>query len=321
MKKSYPSSKTSKSGNKSHFAARRARPGSDKERPAPYSKERKQSDFKSHRPAKNQTFKSKFSKPKAAPVAKIAPRQGVFIWGIHAAREAWLNPDRQCFNMWITESGKEALDKTFVQAHELRLSRPEPKTVERVELDGLLPPASVHQGVVLEVAPLPDVQLFELIQSESLPDVVVVLDQITDPHNVGAILRSAAAFGAGAVIMTERNAPSTTGVMAKTASGAAEHVMQVHVVNLSRSLTELQQAGYWCVGLAEEAARELSALDLSGRTAIVLGAEGDGLRRLTREHCDELARLPTGGPIASLNVSNAAAIALYEVKRQRSKFD
>ena len=147
-----------------------------------------------------------------------------------------------------------------------------------------------------------------------------MLDQVTDPHNVGAILRSAAAFGAGAVIMTERNAPIMTGVQAKAASGALEHVHQVHVVNLARARVELQEAGYWRIGLAEEGEKDIGSLDLSGRTVLVLGAEGEGLRQLTKKKCDELARLPTGGPISSLNVSNAAAVALYEVRRQKKKF-
>jgi 23S rRNA (guanosine2251-2'-O)-methyltransferase len=178
----------------------------------------------------------------------------------------------------------------------------------------------VHQGVVLEAAPLHEPSLHDIIAGDNPPDLLIMLDQVTDPHNVGAILRSAAAFGAGAVIMTERNAPGLTGVLAKAASGATEHVPQIHVVNLARVLDELQEAGYWRVGLAEEGAKELSALDLSGRTVLVLGAEGEGLRQLTRKKCDELAKLPTSGPIGSLNVSNAAAVGLYEARRQKTPF-
>lgn len=180
-------------------------------------------------------------------------------------------------------------------------------------LDGLLPGA-VHQGVALDAAPLPETSLEALLATA--PKLLLLLDQVTDPHNVGAILRSAAAFGADAVLLTDRHAPGQGGVLAKTASGALEHVPLITVVNLARTMATLRDAGFWCIGLAEEGAQDIAAHDLSGKTALVLGAEGEGLRRLTRERCDALARLPTQGAIGSLNVSNAAAVALYEVKRQ-----
>jgi len=242
------------------------------------------------------------------------------LWGVHAVHEAWLNPKRQCFNLWLTEAGNQSMAGALGAAVLEGMARPTPVIVERQEMDRLLPPGCVHQGVALECASLSDPQLHIVLGSAQQPDLLIVLDQVTDPHNVGAVLRSAAAFGASAVIMTERNAPSTTGVLAKAASGAVEHVPLIYVTNLARALVEIQEAGYWCVGLAEEATRDLGELDLSGRTALVLGAEGEGLRRLTRESCDELARLPTGGAIGSLNVSNAAAVALYEARKQKTRF-
>ncbi|HUY68350.1 MAG TPA: 23S rRNA (guanosine(2251)-2'-O)-methyltransferase RlmB [Alphaproteobacteria bacterium] len=281
----------------------------------------------------SQPPRRRFTKPPRGPSSSETPRKALerrepdkprgdnaFLWGLHAVRAAWLNPKRRCHRLLATEAGLAAFAATLEEAKTSGLARPEPKRIERSELDRLLPPGSVNQGIVLETAPLPEPQLYEIIDADPPPDVLLVLDQVTDPHNVGAILRSAAAFGAGGVILTERNAPGVTGVLAKAASGALEHVPHIHVVNLARALDDLREAGYWCVGLAEEGTRDLAACDLSGRTALVLGAEGEGLRQLTRKKCDELARLPTGGPIASLNVSNAAATALYEVRRQKTKF-
>lgn len=247
-------------------------------------------------------------------------RKGVLLWGIHAVRHAWLNPKRICYRLWMTEAGHAALGDMFEQGHAQSLSRPDPLHASKSEIEHFLPSGTVHQGVVLEVAALPERSLDDVLGKDNAPEIVVILDQVTDPHNVGAIMRSAAAFGAGAVIVTERNAPGLTGIIAKTACGAMEHVPLIAVVNIARTLETLQQENYWCVGLAEEGPAPLSACKMeTGKIALVLGAEGDGLRRLTREHCDELAHLPTQGPIGSLNVSNAAATSLYEVRRQRLK--
>jgi len=255
------------------------------------------------------------SKPETRAIFTPAPNT-VLIWGLHAARAAWLNPKRRITRAWLSESGQKLFEKAQTEAHEELLKRPDAKRVDRDELDRMTPPSSVHQGIVIETSALPELSLHDIIGANPPPDLILMLDQVTDPHNVGAILRSAAAFGAGAIVMTERNAPTTTGVLAKSASGALEYTPMIHVVNLARALDDLREAGYWCVGLAEEGAKTLGELDMSGRTVLVLGAEGDGLRHLTRQKCDELARLPTGGPVGSLNVSNAAAIALYEVRRQ-----
>ncbi|MFA4995504.1 MAG: 23S rRNA (guanosine(2251)-2'-O)-methyltransferase RlmB [Bdellovibrionales bacterium] len=256
-------------------------------------------------------------KPDAKEEAYKPSGENVLIWGLHAARMAFLNPKRRISRLWLTEGGQKLFEKTVSEAREDGLLiRPDAKKMEREALDRITPPNSVHQGIVIETEPLPEAELHDIISVDPAPDLILMLDQVTDPHNVGAIMRSAAAFGAGAVVMTERNAPSSTGVLAKAASGALDVTPMIHVVNLARTLDDLREAGYWCVGLAEEGEKNLNDLDLSGRTVLVLGAEGEGLRHLTRQKCDELARLPTQGPVGSLNVSNAAAVAMYEVRKQ-----
>ncbi len=258
-------------------------------------------------------------RPEMRPAFTDKRRDSVFLWGLHAVREAWQNPARTCYRLWATDSAAAALEKAMTVAREAGLARPNIKITNRADIDEILPPDVVHQGIALEAAPIEPMLLEDFLDQDPLPGCLVVLDQVTDPHNVGAILRSAAAFGAGAVIVTERHAPATTGTLAKTACGAADHVPLIPIVNMARALDLLQKAGYWCVGLAEEGETDLAAQNLTeGKTALVLGAEGEGLRRLTREHCDALARVPTQPPIGSLNVSNAAAIALYEVRRQQS---
>src|SRR3954447_26739077 len=253
---------------------------------------------------------------------KPAPMQSArpgLLFGLHPVAAAWTNPERRVHRLLATEAALAGLATALEQAKAAKIERPAPTLVERTDLDRLLPPGAVHQGLVLDAAPLPEVDLGDIIRQGTLKDsdVIVLLDQVTDPHNVGAILRSAAAFGASAVVLPDRNAPELTGTLAKSASGAAEVVPLVRVVNLSRSLTELREAGYLCVGLDESGSRTLAQMTFQSRVALVLGAEGSGLRRLTMERCDEIARLPTSGPIGSLNVSNAAAVALHEVARLR----
>jgi 23S rRNA (guanosine2251-2'-O)-methyltransferase len=189
--------------------------------------------------------------------------------------------------------------------------------VERDAIDKLVGRDVVHQGIAARVSPLPETYIDEIcdLGRDRENACVVILDQVTDPHNVGAILRSAAAFGALAIILTERHAAPESGILAKSASGALEHVPLVRVTNLARAMEELKAAGFWCIGLAAEAKQTLSSVKSGGRVALCLGAEGAGLRRLTRENCDLFVRLPTAGPIDHLNVSNAAAISLYELAR------
>ncbi|WP_042442421.1 23S rRNA (guanosine(2251)-2'-O)-methyltransferase RlmB [Azospirillum sp. B510] len=245
--------------------------------------------------------------------------RGVLLYGLHPVAAAWTNPERRIHRLLVTDSGRAALEPVIAEARARGLQRPEASPADRVELDRMLPPGAVHQGIVIDASPLPELGIEDLCNElASEPSAVIVaLDQVTDPHNVGAILRSAAAFGARAVVVTERHAPETTGVLAKSASGALEAVPLVRVTNLARALTDLQQNGFWSVGLAESGPSTLAKLDLTGKTVLVMGAEGSGLRRLTMERCDAIARLPTGGPVGSLNVSNAAAVALYEVARLR----
>jgi 23S rRNA (guanosine2251-2'-O)-methyltransferase len=209
--------------------------------------------------------------------------------------------------------------RALVGAAAARLPFGAPEVLDRRALELLLPQGAVHQGMALAAEPLPARDIDDVldgISTASGPQIIVLLDQVSDPHNIGAILRSAAAFAARAVVMPEHGAPPVTGVLAKAASGALEAVPLLRVTNLARTLDRLKEAGFWCLGLEQGADKTLAEIDAGNRVALVLGAEGGGLRRLTRERCDLLARLPTRGEPASLNVSNAAAIALYELSRR-----
>ncbi|MBP2308006.1 23S rRNA (guanosine(2251)-2'-O)-methyltransferase RlmB [Azospirillum melinis] len=256
---------------------------------------------------------------KAARGGRGPAARGVLLYGLHPVAAALTNPERRIHRLLVTDSGRAALEPAIAAARAQGLQRPEASPADRMELDRMLPAGAVHQGVVVDASPLPDLGIEDVCNelAGETSAVIVALDQVTDPHNVGAILRSAAAFGARAVVVTERHAPETTGVLAKSASGALEAVPLIRVTNLARALTDLQQNGFWSVGLAESGQSTLAKLNLTGKTVLVMGAEGSGLRRLTMERCDAIARLPTGGPVGSLNVSNAAAVALYEVARLR----
>jgi 23S rRNA (guanosine2251-2'-O)-methyltransferase len=182
---------------------------------------------------------------------------------------------------------------------------------EAPDLGRMVPHDAPHQGIVIEVEPLEEIWLADLLAEAPDRAVLLVLDQVTDPHNVGAILRSAAAFGAIGIVTQDRHAPPESGALAKAASGALERVPWARVVNLSRALEEIAEAGFWRIGLAGEANTDLKDALGPQRVALVLGAEGPGMRQNTREHCDALARLPISDEVESLNVSNAAAVALY----------
>lgn len=239
-----------------------------------------------------------------------APRGAVWLYGLHAVAAALGNKQRRLRRLLLTEEAETAIEASRPQPWPLA-----PERAERGRLDHILGRDAVHQGAALLADPLP---IPALATALARPGPILVLDQVSDPRNVGAILRSAAAFGAAAVITQERNAPDETGALAKAASGALETVPLLRAVNIARTLIALKAAGLWTVGL-DAAGPPLSGPALrQRRVALVLGAEGEGLRRLVRETCDEVAGITLAGGTAaldSLNVASAAAIALYELGR------
>jgi len=232
------------------------------------------------------------------------PGGGYWLAGTHAVAAVLANDGRTVRRVVATAEAAKGLAAAA-------------DVVDKAAIERLLPPGTVHQGIAALVEPLEQPDLGDIARAAASRDraVVVVLDQVTDPHNVGAILRSAAAFGALAVVVPDRHAPEETAALAKAASGALERMPLVRVTNVVRALDDLKEAGFWVAGLAADAPATLAATALSGRVVLVLGSEGEGLRRLTREHCDHLVRLPMTAAVESLNVSNAAAVALYELAR------
>ena len=224
------------------------------------------------------------------------------FWGRHAVAAALANPERRILRISVTHDA----------AAEFEIPSDVPVTyADAADLGRLVPKDAPHQGIVAEVERLDDILLADLLDQAEDGRPLLVLDQVTDPHNVGAILRSAAAFDALGIITQDRHAPPESGALAKAASGALETVPWVRVVNLARALDEIAEAGFWRIGLTGETETDLKDALGPPRVALVLGAEGEGMRQNTEAHCDALARLPISERIESLNVSNAAAIALY----------
>ncbi|MEQ8825196.1 MAG: 23S rRNA (guanosine(2251)-2'-O)-methyltransferase RlmB [Filomicrobium sp.] len=263
---------------------------------------------------------------KKAPHKKATPRnrqkpdyrkerpEEIQIFGLHAAEAVLNNPKRQILSATMTENAAKKL------APQLRERDLEPEKATPKQLDRKLGADTVHQGVFLECEPLPEPDLDDLIVAAGEGRPLIVLDQVTDPHNVGAILRSGAVFGCGGLIMTRRNSPPLSGVLAKSASGGLEYVPVHLATNLARALTSLKDAGVVTIGLDGEAETTLhTGIEQKHPTALVLGAEGKGLRQLTKETCDQLCRIETTGALASLNVSNAAAIAFHLFAMNRSE--
>ena len=225
----------------------------------------------------------------------------VILYGWHTVAAALANPQRRIRRLLVTENAARRLADDHID------TRVTPEIVRPNLIDQRLGPDAVHQGLLAEADPLPSPDIDALAQE----GIVLVLDQITDPHNVGAIMRSAAAFAVKAIVTTARHSPEATGVLAKSASGALELVPLVTVQNLARALAEMSDQGFLTVGLDSQGSESLGAATLRQPLALVLGAEGKGLRQLTRETCSVVARLDMPGEIKSLNVSNAAVLALY----------
>jgi 23S rRNA (guanosine2251-2'-O)-methyltransferase len=232
---------------------------------------------------------------------EAGPDGPVILYGWHTVAAALANPQRGIRKLWLTENAARRLADDNID------TRVTPEIVRPQVIDQRLGPDAVHQGLLAEADPLPSPGIEMLAQD----GIVLVLDQITDPHNVGAILRSAAAFAVKAIVTTARHSPEATGVLAKSASGALELVPLITVPNLARALNELNDQGFMTVGLDSEGSEALGTVALRQPLALVLGAEGKGLRQLTRETCSVVARLDMPGEIKSLNVSNAAVLALY----------
>lgn len=242
------------------------------------------------------------------------------LYGYHAVSAAWLNPNRNIHAFYLTEQALKGVQPLLDNAVKTGLKRPAPSLVDKKQIDKILPHGSVHQGLALHAGDLPETSVHDLIIQNHTEGhtLLVMLDQVTDPHNVGAILRSVCAFGAHGVIMQRKHAPDLTGVLAKTACGAVEHTPVAFETNLNRTLETLKEAGYFVYGLDERGETSLPDVKPHKKSVVVLGAEGPGLRRLVRENCDSLVRLPTTGPVSSLNVSNAAVVALYALTQHRS---
>jgi len=240
------------------------------------------------------------------PDAKAA--DGLWLYGLHAVRAALANPRRKLKRVVLTTRAAEEIGAKL-------LGRVRHELADGDAVARLVPPGAVHQGVALSCEPLPRLDLEGALAPSTRRRIVLVLDQISDPHNAGAILRSAAAFGVSAVVAQDRHAPPEIGALAKAASGALDIVPVVTVVNIARALEELGKLGFWRVALAGDGEAPLKDVAGTGDIALVLGSEGSGIRRLVRERCDAAAFVAIDPAMDSLNVSNAAAIALYELRR------
>ena len=241
--------------------------------------------------------------------ASESNRQQLIIYGRHAVLAALTNPARQISKILCTKENADEIR---------RVSKLPPQIVDRKEIDKLLPADAVHQGFALFCSRLPNYSLEEVIEMANDKDKchILILDQVTDPQNIGAIIRSSVAFGALALIIQDKNSPLESGAMDKASAGMIEHLPIARVTNLSRAIEQLKNAGFWTIGMDGYANITIDKLDKSGKTAIIMGSEGKGMRRLVEESCDTAVRLPISPLTESLNVATAAAIALYEINKE-----
>lgn len=247
--------------------------------------------------------------------AAHSPKIRMTLFGTHAVEAAILNPTRAMQAIYCTDATEDWAYKIVEQARKAGIKRPNPILLENQSFEKALPKGTVHQGIGIDAANLSDVFLPDIVNIARTKEksVIVLLDQVTDPHNLGAVIRSACAFGADAIIVQSKYAPELNGIVAKTACGAVEHLAVIYETNLARAISTLQEEGYFALALDERGEKTIGEAPKYNKTLLVLGAEGPGLRPLIRDKCDVLVQLPTFGALSSLNVSNAAAVALYAV--------
>ena len=245
---------------------------------------------------------------------KTNPAHSLLIYGKHAAESALLNARRKIVAAWCSFDNVEWLRNLLAQTGRTKISL---KSVDKKELDKMLPQDAVHQGVVLEALPLDEIDIADVIAvCETNPVArVLVLDQVSDPQNIGAIIRSCAAFNVSALIVQDKNSPQESGAMIKASAGTIEFLPMCRVTNLSRALEELKHNGFWCIGMDGYAKQSIDKINKNGKIAVVMGSEGKGLRRLVQDNCDETVKLDINPKVESLNVSVAAAITLYELSK------
>lgn len=230
----------------------------------------------------------------------------VWIYGKHAVRAAVLNENRRVFKVVVLTQNRDFLSDSSVKV----------EVVDKNYFSSLFGKDAIHQGCAAQVLPL-DEFFLEDLSDDDRP--IVFLDQVTDPQNIGSILRASAVFGAKAVVLPEINSPEVTAVIAKVASGALESIPLIKVKNLVQSIKMLKKEGYWCLGLDERGDKTIGEMDLSGKFVLIIGSEGLGMRRLTRENCDFLVQLPSIGDFSTLNAAQAATVSLYEILRQKRR--